>query len=333
MTEFHRPQDANPWDLMRPSMGGLFLTTRRITAKSPHNFFWAVDHVGNRGLKLNFDELVGENWTIAEFGSLEVSVSDDRKSIIIFLLKSDQKDIFRILCHDLVQSTQEIPPSDIQSVTACIFNRLNSWRELLKNKKKKGLSKAQRIGLFGELLFLNNYMVKYVGPRVAVESWQGPLGHEQDFVFGGTLFEIKTQIATSDRSVSIASMDQLDIISGPIWMVHQGISPCRGGERDCASLNELVESILAILSSDNYSRDLFFRNLEFIGYEHDNAYEDEMYLLSFSSVFDVDETFPAITRKRVGAAVIALTYKLSISELDQWKKDDKEFCRRAFSNG
>jgi hypothetical protein len=333
MNEFHRPQDANPWDPMRPSVDGLFLTTRRITAKSPHNFFWAVDHIGNRGLKLNFDELVGENWTMAEFGSLGVSVTDDRKSLIIFLFNSAQEDTFRILCHDLVHSTQEILPSDIESVIACIFNRLISWQELLKNKKKKRLSKAQRIGLFGELLFLNNYMAKYVGPRIAVESWQGPLGHEQDFVFSGSLFEIKTQITTSDRSVSIASMDQLDIISGPIWMVHQGISPCSGGEPDCASLNQLVEKILTILSTDNYSRDIFFRNLEFIGYEYDITYEDEMYQLSFSNAFDVDESFPAITRKQVGAAVVALTYKLSISELDQWKKDDKEFCRRAFSNG
>jgi len=333
MTEIHRPQGTDPWSQLQPSLDNSSLTTRRITAESPHSFFWAVDHAGHFGLKLNFDGSLGRNWAIAEFNSLEVLITENRKSLIIFLVDSDQKDIFRILCHDLVHFTQDIPPSDIQSVTASILKRLSSWQELLENKKRKILTKAQRIGLFGELLFLNNYMVKYVSPRVAVESWQGPLGHEQDFVFNGSLFEIKTQISTSDRVVRIASMDQLDTISGPIWMIHQGISPCKSDETDCRSLNTLVNDILTVLSTDNYSRDLFCRNLEFIGYEHDNAYEDELYLLSFTNIFDIDKTFPAITKKQVGTAVFALTYKLSISELDHWKKDEKEFCEKAFPNG
>ncbi|WP_369408059.1 PD-(D/E)XK motif protein, partial [Pseudomonas sp. SWRI111] len=85
---------------------------------------------------------------------------------------------------------------------------------MLSHRAGRLLSKSERIGLIGELLFLRDVLSDRVGWNAAIKCWNGPGGHEQDFVVAGSIFEVKTQVVTADRRIRISSEDQLDAVQG-----------------------------------------------------------------------------------------------------------------------
>ena len=58
-----------------------------------------------------------------------------------------------------------------------------------------------------------------ISPSDAVLAWNGPKGHEQDFSYNGSLLEVKCQLSSRDRIVNIASLEQLDGVSGQILLM------------------------------------------------------------------------------------------------------------------
>ena len=141
--------------------------------------------------------------------------------LVLTLLESEQFDIFRALCFDLMRSTAEISGDESAAGLSITLNRLRRWQSLLEKARDDLLTTSRIIGLVGELLVLRDLLLPRMNTFDAVQAWRGPYGDEQDFLLAGRIIEVKTQLSTSDRYLSVSSEEQLDTASGPILICHQ----------------------------------------------------------------------------------------------------------------
>ena len=232
---------------------------------------------------------------------MELKISSDKKFFLLSLRDKEAQKKFRILCHDLICESQSIESGREVKLLEIAVSTLIRWGKLFSVKKIKEPTSSQKYGLLGELSCLANFVAHKTSYRKAVESWQGPKGHEQDFSINGHLIEVKAQLSSSDKIVKISSLEQLDTISGPIWLQHVGLSPSSSLEVGGVSINSLIDKILCGLAGDNFGIDIFVSLLELQGFAIENDYGNDFYTIPFINIFDVREDFPKITRKVVGS--------------------------------
>ena len=124
--------------------------------------------------------------------------------LVLTLLDSEQFDIFRALCSDLMRATDQLAGNESAAGLAVTLNRLLRWQGLLERARNDLLSQSKIIGLVGELLVLRDVLLPRLDTFDAVQSWRGPYGDEQDFLLAGRIVEVKTQVSTSDRYLPIS---------------------------------------------------------------------------------------------------------------------------------
>lgn len=323
---------SNPWDnIEAPKTQGDF-STNRITEKTKHDFWWSKDYRGNPGLAIEFKSAIGLPRSLPTFSSIETTISPDKKFLLLSLLDKDVVKKFRILCHDLINDSQAVETGDGSKLIESLISTLIRWEKLFVVKKIKSPTASQKYGLLGELYCLANFVAKNTDYRRAVDSWQGPKGHEQDFSINGHLIEVKAQLSSSDRIIKISSLEQLDTISGPIWLQHLGLSPATSLEKSVVSINSLIEEILGGLVGDNFGVDLFVSLLELQGFAVENDYGDDIFTIPFLNSYDIRADFPKITRKVVGSyAVTKASYSLNMSDLDVWLINQDTVTAEVFS--
>jgi len=73
-----------------------------------------------------------------------------------------------------------------------------------------GLCREDYVGLYGELSFIEAALNKGLAPLDVINSWQGPLGTNQDFLFGPKALETKTTTGNEINNVRITNIRQLD---------------------------------------------------------------------------------------------------------------------------
>ncbi len=72
-----------------------------------------------------------------------------------------------------------------------------------------GMNDNEVMGLIGELLFMQDYMIPHYGVDMALDSWMGPEKTHKDYSTESVWYEIKAISAGKD-SVKISSLEQLD---------------------------------------------------------------------------------------------------------------------------
>ena len=244
-------------------------------------------------------------------------------SLIAVLTDDTARDLFRTFCSDLIISSRKIKASDSMALISAIKSRIERWQDLMSRSRDKILTESEQIGLFGELIFLRDILMQKLDLIDALTAWE-PDG-EQDFGWSAKLFEVKTQKSTSDKKVKINSLEQLDTVSGEIWLVHQSLALAETNDSSGLSLRELVNSIKQICNSDIFALDKLNSLLSEKGYEDNDAYSEPKFGLQRRSFFLIDETFPSLTRTGIPLEIKSAVYVLDISALDVWKKDEKTF--------
>lgn len=325
-------QTNNPWIYISAPENSLEFNTMRVEEVCDHNFWWIVDCVGKPGLGIEFNTEISLSYNVPSFSSFEIKLSKNNKFLLLFLIDLEVNTKFRVLCQDLINEANSKTNIDGVEFLNHVMNTLKRWQRLFNVKKNNSPTLPQKLGLLGELNCLVNLIAKNVGFRAAVDAWQGPKGHEQDFLINGHLIEIKAQMASLDRVVKINSLEQLDTTSGPIWLQHLGLSPISVADSTSISINMLIQRILDGLVGDNLGIDIFITLLELQGFQVQNDYGDEVFRTSFVKIYQVREDFPKLTRKLIGSnAVVKANYSINMSELDPWIVDEEYIKARAFS--
>ena len=144
----------------------------------------------------------------------------------------------------------------------------------------------------------------------AVESWVGPLKGIQDFVIGPGAIEVKSTLSSSDRSVRIPSLDQLDdSLKNPLFLVFIRLTP----DPDGKTLPEAIIEISRKIEKSPVALNLFLNRLICAGFLEGFA---DRYIRQFlrteTRIFPVSGPFPRLTHANVPQGIKSVQYELTL---------------------
>ena len=217
-----------------------------------------------------------------------------------FDLKND--DLISVFCsfgEDLISSVC----NEYNETTALTKLRLrySTWLALFR-KTRTPLSPEKAKGLFGELYFLKNVMLKKYDIDKTINSWSGPDYLVKDFAVDDYWYEIKT-ISCSGTVVKISSLQQLSSdIEGKLVVikVEEMADAYKGKD---SSINELVQYVIAEIES-NDTKDMFLDKLANIGYDFSDELGNKKYNVANLEYYLVDDKFPALRETDIKSEAI-----------------------------
>ena len=177
------------------------------------------------------------------------------------------------------------------------------------------MSDNEIIGLIGELLFLQDYVIPQWGISKALESWMGPEKTHKDFSMDTDWYEIKA-INSGKDSVKISSLEQLDSeIDGHLAVYClEKMSPSFSGIK----LNTVVTNLLAKMGTPN-NREAFLSKLSLYNFDFSPEYDNYVYSLIGFSMYSVSGDFPRLCKRDISTAINKIQYDIILSEIEEYK--------------
>ena len=126
---------------------------------------------------------------------------DQKKQfLLILLLNKQHKDIFSILCEDLIFGVSYLNTE--QLLVEKLLERLAKWQSLFEKIGKQGLSDEAQRGLYGEVYFLRNFLNRSSDSYYCLKSWLGPEKSIQDFQYANWAVEVKTTHGNNHQKIT-----------------------------------------------------------------------------------------------------------------------------------
>lgn len=244
-----------------------------------------------------------------------IELSDGSWILEFQLLKNSYDEIFLRLCWDMIDISCETinPLKDL-------ISRYLSWQKFLQYIKKDVISLQMQKGLLGELLFMQMEMKKDESKKdVILNSWVGPDGSDQDFVFPNKWAEIKA-VAMSAEVVNISSLQQLDRNDEGTLEVYFLEETTSGVNR--IYLTEVVKYIRSLLSDCLLLLDRFDMKLFKYGYQDSDTseYDKHCFRLTDLRTYNVNKEFPRLIRCNTADEIVNCTYTLSLAAIEKYRK-------------
>lgn len=243
---------------------------------------------------------------------VNIKLNDGTWVLDIRLTHNSYEDIYLKLCWDMIDVSQ-IADNPQKS----FINRYLAWQKLLQYTKNDVMSFQRQKGLLGELLYLQSLLENRDYGRI-LNSWIGPAGGDQDFVFEDSWSEIKT-VAMAAESVSISSLQQLDREeSGKlvVYFLENTASDIHG-----ISLPLKIKEIHNLLQKETILKDRFDIKLFMYGYREKDIeeYLKNIFRLVETREYYVKADFPRLIRNNTEIAITSCSYSLSLAALDVYK--------------
>jgi hypothetical protein len=252
--------------------------------------------------------------------------------IVLTLLEQDQNEIFLSLCINLVEATRHLSKGHSKEGARIVVDRLKRWQRLLNKRSASALSKSEVMGLVGELLFLQDVLLKEMPISDAVNAWTGPLGNEQDFALRRCALEVKTQLISSDKELRISSEHQLDGRPVPILIWHLLLGADSSAKSNRLTLNNLVATLRGIaFHGSTRAVDMLNTALMEVGYWPRSEYDDYSWQVVGSKFFEVREGFPSITPADLTSGIHGVSYFIDMEACLGFAISDEEAKEKLFS--
>lgn len=242
-----------------------------------------------------------------DFGATDPG-SPIRTRLYLQLTDERYRDVFYTLCEDVCSVLAEA--SGEQEAIRAFHSRLVRWQAFLKKHPPDGLSPEEQVGLFGELLILNDLFLPRLEPSLTVRAWRGCRKAHQDFQFSDRALEVKTTRAVTPSTIRISNVQQLD---------EDGVAPLvltlvvvHANQTSGETLPDMVEKIRTVLPDD--ARERFDDGLIEVGYLdiHDKLYVNSRYQVNGVLHHEVRDGFPRLLREQLPEGVKAVQYDISI---------------------
>lgn len=310
---------ANRWDeIDRPSRVS---TSLRVAVEHQLNLYVGYSDDRRREFKLKSRAPVFQETQLPEFENIEIKYecNSENYELCITLCDNSLKDLFSAIASDLVNASST---ADTEEGAANIFmNRLRRWAGLLEERRRRGLTLAQQLGLLGELSFLHWLLSKDLSSsETIIRGWRGPDGDARDINLGSISVEVKAALGTSKNVLNISSLDQLDTEERQLVVSHCRFSPSDSG----ISLSSLVTAIDVSLSTFSSERSDFWRKLFLAGYDPEAKYIEDCYEILKHTFYEVSRDFPRLTKGTVHSAIRSAKYQIDCAALANFEIDEAE---------
>ena len=214
------------------------------------------------------------------------------KVLILYLVDIEQIDIFNSLIMDLESSYSR--SNNREQATGIFFTCLRRWQQFFQNYGTGILGREARQGLYGELYFLRNHLLRHRLDVRYLDNWRGHDRKYHDFSFPGGNVEVKTCSQKEHRKVFINSEMQLNESLLPSLYLY--VLCMRTSDQHGESLEEIAQSVLSMLSADDEAVIVFKQYLSQAGYleAHAEYYKSDKYLVDKGILYQVRDDFPRI---------------------------------------
>ena len=313
----------DPWEEIEPPSMADSVAARRVDANLPWHFYWARAADGRVLLTLRHATNSAPNTQLPRLRDLEVTISPPDESgtqLLAFkLLDSNQRDIFQILCQDIISAATHAESEP--AAVAAALSRTWRWHHLLRGGRGTLLSPDEQKGLLGELFVLERLLLPRMDASSAVTAWRGPLGAPKDFEVARVAIEAKTRRGGATPSVSITSESQMDESGVDALFLHvveldeapmdgnQGITLHDVAERIRGRIHSVAPGATGILET----------RLSAAGYRMEDDYSDQRWLEGGSRIYLVSGEFPRIAPGEVRSGVSNVRYSVSLSDCEPFE--------------
>jgi hypothetical protein len=248
------------------------------------------------------------------------NVQKGKSILLIKLINIQHKDIFSVLCEDLIESIKS--ESNEKQLVRTLINRFEKWKSLFSKLNSPGLSPEEQRGLFGELYFLRKFIQHSSDFQHVLDSWVGPSGEVRDFQMNNWALEVKTTHGNNHQKVQISSERQLDNTHiEKLFLYHISLEKVQeSGE----SLNHIIASINDILAIDAIASTRFRAKLYEAGYfEHQaDLYNDTGYFIRQDEFYRVRDNFPRIQENEIRSGVGDVKYSIVLSHCNDYEESE-----------
>lgn len=256
--------------------------------------------------------------------SVEIIPDDQnpyRNYLIFKLLNAEHRDIFSVLCEDLILSIA--PLQSEEKIFEELINRFEKWKSLFDKVSSHGLTPEEQRGLFGELFLLKKLLISFNQSNIVLSSWVGVEKQIRDFQYNNWGIEVKTTYGNNHQKIQISSERQLDTKNlEHLFLFHLSMeSRLNYGE----TLNSMVDSIRLLLGSDFVSLNKFENKLFEAGYfkNHRDNYSDTGYFIRNEAFYKVERDFPRIEENDIRNGVGDVKYSIIISQFSEYVKTEE----------
>ncbi|MBE3039646.1 MAG: PD-(D/E)XK motif protein [Chloroflexi bacterium] len=220
-------------------------------------------------------------------------------------------EVFAIVGADILE--QWIPQHQATAAVTLVYRRLLHWRRFFQ-RGSGGLSREEYVGLYTELIYLEALLEAGLAPDHCVEAWQGPLGTNQDYVFGPLAVEVKGSTGNEVGTVKVANERQLDSVGLQALFLFHAVFDFR--EKSGRTLKQLVAALAERLRASSQPALLLLEErLLSAGYTAHvpSAYDDYGFTERKRESYEVREGFPRIVESDLAAGVAEVLYRVNLT--------------------
>ncbi|MGY3190381.1 hypothetical protein ACVWXS_005117 [Lysinibacillus sp. TE18511] len=316
---------TNPWDTIEPNSERLIETNN-----DKYEFYWGIEKNGDYAFYIPIfsqDNLPQTNINIKNLDINIFESSTPNKYVWVIILKvKEQWSIFKKLCEDLC-SVSETATNE-KALIIQVQHRLKRWQDLL-SRKFDSFPLIKQMGIFSELYCLLNIVAPKIGLPTAISAWVGGDYDKQDFLLNACALEVKSYRTSKGEIVQISSKEQLYSTKEYLYLVTYALTQSDDG----TNIQHIVEEIELHLKRalDFSTLDLFENKLIECGYSSVLFKEHELtkFIVDRVHIYEVQEIFPKIIPAQVAPEIVSLTYKLDLTNCQQFIIDQEQMI---FSN-
>lgn len=260
----------------------------------------------------NFSNLKDLKVTIIKDTSFENS-----RFLSIQLLDASNKDVFYVLCENLIQSVINLP-SEKERIST-VINQLEKWKSMFDKIHSEGLTPAQQQGLFGELHFLEKFFSCCdVTPIDVLRTWVGVDAYMRDFQGTNWAVEVKTSATNNPQSVKINGERQLDeTLIDTLYLYHCSVEISKNNGQ---SLPQKITKIRERLNNDIIALNNFNAKLFEVGYidRQEHLYYDRCYQIRSENFYQINDDFPRIKENELRKGVGNVKYSIVLQMCNEF---------------
>jgi hypothetical protein len=243
-----------------------------------------------------------------------------KNTLVFKLLNFKHKDIFTVLCEDLITSIAN--ETNERQLVREILNRFEKWKSLFNKIGLQGLTPEEQRGLFGELYFLRKYLQANSNFLEIVNTWIGTEKQVRDFQSGTWAVEVKTTHGNNHQKVHVSSERQLDITNlEDLFLYHISLEQMQNSGE---TLNDIVDSVIAILEADTLAVNKFKSKIYEVGYFElqRSLYDGKGYFIRQNVFYKVENDFPRIQESEIRVGVGDVKYSIILSQCLSFVQDE-----------
>lgn len=307
-------------NLIQSFWNGMQAGQERIVKSSPFVIEFCQGLMGGQIIRFKFKGSIALAAESSDGFDIEISHKKDDTILEVVRNQSDDDSMFIVLSTDLVALSTLCTEFTQEECARAVVDRITAWQKFMKTAGRR-LSDEKELGLFGELLILNQWLAHGGRPQQVNEVWSGPIRLSNDFVFkNGYGFEVKTSLNDAPLKVRIDNIGQLDTEKTPhLALVAVKVTEAIGGETLVTLVDQINERL--ILKS---ARLAFMSKLISTGFNPENPTRElRPFKVDFVRAFDATSV-PRITPGSVPGVLAAQYDILLLGEDGQRVFESKE---------